>query len=236
MQVIIRIFLIILFSCSSGRLSTQIPQRESREYLLEDISGAYRVEAQYAVKDNNLIFKKTLFDHENDIVEKIFIINKFNKAKGVFFPKVSQATTWLDKKKHFSEIKANLKSKKYEINASPEGKQKSRNFVNTRFVCPFSMIHICTEKFLNLNSLLSRKKSRLKVWLYWDQYPYNKIIYTDLFGSLLDRASLVYNRSDRMNHFFDLEFSGQVASLVFSKSLKFEKFYWVAQGLSLTVR
>ncbi len=236
MQVIIRFFVIFFLSCSSARLATQIPKNESREYLLEDISGAYRVESQYAVKNKNLIFKKILYDHKNDIVEKIYIVNKFNKSKGVFFPSISQATTWLDKKKYYSEIKANLESKKYEIRSLPKNKKESRNFVNTRFVCPFSMVHICAEKLLDLDSLVSRKKSRLKLWLFWDQYPYNKIIYADLFGSLLDRGSLVYNRSDQNQHFFDLEFAGQVASLVFSKKMRFEKFYWVAQGLSLTLR
>jgi len=98
------------------------------------------------------------------------------------------------------------------------------------------MVHICAERFIDLNSLISGAKASEKIWLFWDQYPYNKIIYTDLFGSLLDRGSLVYNRSDHESHYFDLEFSGQVASLVFSKKMKFEKFYWVAQGLSLTLR
>ncbi len=211
-------------------------KKGQREYYLEDVSGAYRVETEFARKKDKLVYKKILYDFENKIVEKVLLLNTYIPEKGVMFPSVSQATTWIDKKKHFSSIKSDMDKQHYNIYVEPSNKKTTKKFVNAKLVCAFSMIQLCIENFLNLDKLKKGKVRSLKMWIMWDQFPFHKLMYTDVYSGFMDKGILSFDRTENGISYFALEFSGQIISFLFNSNNQFEKMYWVAQGLSLVVK
>ncbi len=177
-----------------------------------------------------------MYDKENKLVEKALILNSYIPKKGILYPSVSQSSTWIDKEKYFTSAKANLDLQQYEIYTEPSKKSTTKNFVNTKRVCAFSMIQFCLESLVKLDQLVNGSQKLLKLWVLWDQYPFHKLMYNDLYGDFLDQGIITFEKVEMGSYFFNIELSGQILSLITDKNFRFEKLFWVAQGLSLILK
>ncbi len=240
----------ILFACSQTQKA--IPEKKMDKvmaspkvtgnfnYQLQDLSGIYRLSRNIYRKNGKVYFESELLNPSKtqEVLEKSQIVLKQVNRNGrdILIPLVSQFTSWINKQKHFSQIKINTKKKVYEVYTEPENQTVEERFVGGDWICPFSLLPEC----LGLSKLVEQgargKWVERDVWLMWDMHPYQQKFYENISPSMFTRAKLIFEGTKDGYYQVTAEVSEQSISLLFTPAFRFEKMIWVAQGLSLTLQ
>lgn len=227
-------------SCSTWHSSygKKTVESQKKSYTLQDMSGNYRASRQVVYKDKSekLLTKFVIKDKlSNQDLEKTL---SFSAVKGKkILPALSQHTTWLDKKRYFSQIKANPKTKSYEVTLkTPEEKWSGKRVIKApegNFICFLSQMPEC----LNINGAMQlfrqEPEAEIDIVVIWDNYPFYAEQYVGLREELYSMATLRIDGLQENKLRISLEVQGQVIFYLFDEDFKFLNTYWVAQGYRL---
>ena len=231
---------LLIWSCSTWHspFGEKVVRNSKASYSLEDVSGKYRASRQVILKDRSsrLLTKFVIKDKvSNQDLEKTLSYSMVRKRK--VLPALSQHTTWLDKKKFFSQIKFNSKTKKYDVYLdTPEKKWTGKSEVKipeSRFMCFLSQIPEC----MHLNGIMQLFQQdpdvEIDIVVIWDNYPFYAEQYLGLKEELYSVATVRIDGLQNDKIRIALEVQGQILFYLFDKNLKYHNTYWVAQGYRL---
>ena len=105
------------------------------------------------------------------------------------------------------------------------------NLEKGRYYCFFSQLAECIEM---QNILLEARNKRLFIYIVWDNYPFNSEQYEKIPTDVVSKAQFSYFKKDKDNLIFELDLGNQIILMHFDRQLKFEKMFWIAQGISIT--
>ncbi len=251
---ILSIFFLLILSCSQTKRGLSVREKPenfpkttnskniygNHEFQLQDLSGLYRLSRNIYKKSGKIYFESKLLNPNKtrEALEKSqIILKKYNKnGKNILVPVISQFTTWIDKKKYFSQIKINTSKKVFEIYTEPENVKAEVGFVNSNWICPFSLLPECLGLSGYVSAGAQGKWRQKSIWVMWDNHPYQQKFYENVSPSMFTRARLIFEGTKNGYYQISVEISGQSISLLFTPGYQFEKMIWVAQGLSLTVQ
>lgn len=236
---IIFICLFFLISCSQSIKKNQESSQNTNYFLLKDASGEYLLKRELLQSTNRIQLRQSLFsstDLQNPL-EKSITISEFGVVKNksiAIRPIASQFSIWFEKKKYFSQMKLNLKTKSFDIYLdSPEKKwQKkySTKFVNGTKFCWFSQLPECVRKFAQLEK---KKRVPVSFTLVWDSFPYYGEQYQGMAGKIFSQASIKFDSEQKSTLGYAVSVEGQVILYHFNQELEFEKMFWISQGITI---
>ena len=229
-----------LISCSSWNspFGKKIVRNSKSSYSLQDVSGKYRATREIIFKDHEskLLSKFVIKDKvSNQDLEKSlsYSVVKGDKVK----PVLAQHSTWLEKKKFFSQIKYNKENKNYEVYLkTPEKKWSGRKAIKVpdgKFTCFLTQLPEC----LHLNGIMRLFKQdpevEIDIIVIWDNYPFYAEQYIGLKEELYSLATLRIDGLQNDKIRVALEIQGQIIFYLFDKNLNYLNTYWVVQGYRL---
>ena len=230
----------LLLSCAGGVANQRtVLSSSSNKFILTDASGKFNVERQIKVTGNKVLTRSILSNWKNsgEILEKSVTVSKSGRLRSgeySLLPEASQFSVWFDKDRYFSQIKIDRKKRQLEIlKKSPEKKWNGKEAVKApsgKYFCFFSSLPECV---ISLNLLIKSRKGKIPIYLIWDSYPYYKEQYQGITGEVLSLAQFSFANMVEESLRFELDIGNQIIFYHFDKELKFEKMFWVSQGISL---
>ena len=245
------VFLGIFFSCSSfvkkdtGSLQKFQTPVYKKKYELMDKSGRFSVYRQVgkSKKDKNYVVKKRVYfqgEKERAIEQSIAIATPGRlKNINIVRPLVAQYAVWLNKKKYFSELKLDVKSKSIVLRMkSPEkqwnGIQKIQFPQGTGVFCFFSMIVECAAATGFIKKAIQKGHGKMRFHIIWDGYPYIQEQYQYLPDEVFSSAELVFEgNGENEEKKFSLSTGKQTIFYIVQPEGVLKKIFWISQGMSM---
>lgn len=236
------LLLTFLFSCAgSGDVVNQrtVLTPGEKKFILSDSSGKYHVKRQVKISGRKLLTKTVLsnWNSPSEALEKSItssVIGSLRTGEPSLLPFASQFSVWFDKKQYFSQLKINRKSKSISIiQKSPEAKwngKDSKKIPAGKYYCFFSSLPECV---ISQNLLVLSRESKVPIYLIWDNYPYYTEQYQAMSGDIVSLVQFSFANMVDQSLRFELDIGNQIIFYHFDKELKFEKMFWVSQGISL---
>lgn len=237
MKIVISLIgLVFLAACSTSKTNKNYNRVEL--YYYQDATGQYVYKRENKKNKSRLINRIQLFDPENskEALETSIIVSKLGRVgkSSALLPVISQYSIWFSKKKFFSQIKVNKKTKSLDITLkSPEKKwngQKSIPFPSGKIFCFFNQLPECVKA----HKLLVRKtKEQIPLTIIWDAYPYQTEIYEKINDSPFTTARFYLYEVTKREIKYALNLGNQVIFYHFNMELEFTKMFWIPQGISI---
>jgi len=233
---------LLLAACSHGRQGggPGKPGPYAQSYSYRDVSGEFEYAREVKLDGSKLVSRTQILNptaSAEKLLEKTVAVASFGsvQAKGARVPAVrpllAQHTVWLEGKQYFSQQKLNLKTRKLEVvMQSPEAKWNGRRVVSLpkgNIFCFYSQLPEC----LQLTGLPTDTRRRSFVLL-WDSWPYHGEQLSGLSEAVFLSAT-VAREGGRNDFRYVVEAGGQTINLHFSKTGRFIRMFWTAQGISI---
>ena len=244
-------FLGIFFSCGIFTRKERIPSQKfeipiyKKKYELTDKSGRFSVyrEAGKSKKDRNYVVKKRIYfkGKKKKAIEQSIAMATPGRLKNINIvrPLIAQYMVWLDKKKYFSELKLDVKSKSMVLRLeSPEkqwnGTQKILFPQGTGVFCFFSMVVECVAATGFIKKAIKKGFGKMRFHIIWDGYPYIKEQYRGLPDEIFSLAELVFeDKGENEEKKFSLSVGNQTIFYVVRPEGVLKKIFWISQGMSM---
>lgn len=233
------ILFFLLVSCAGASMKEKtVLSSSNNKFILTDASGKYLVGREIKVTKGKLLTRVTLtqWERPGEPLEKSVTMSTLGQLKSgepALLPNASQFSVWFDKKRFFSQIKLN-KNKTIEVlKKSPEPKWNGKEEVKApsgKYFCFFSSLAECV---IAQNLLIKSREGKVQIFLIWDNFPYYGEQYQGVSGELISLSQFSFSNMVEDSLRFELDIGNQIIFYHFDKELKFEKMYWVAQGISL---
>ena len=219
-----------------------------KQYDFIDKAGAFSVyrEVGRSVKDKNYVVKKSVYSQgeKKKVVEQSIAIATPGRLRNVNIvrPQIAQYTVWFDKKKYFSELKLDTKSKSMVLRMkSPEERWKGSRKVpfprGTGVFCFFSMIVECVGATGFIEKAIEKGVGTMNFHIIWDGYPYVQEQYQHLPDEIFSSAEFVFEGdSQNGGKKFSLTTGNQTIFYVVKPGGFLTKIFWVSQGMSMVER
>lgn len=234
------IIFLLLFSCASPqKVQTTMLAPGTNKFILTDSSGKYHVRREVKFSGKKLLTKSTIsgWEDPNQPLEKAITVSirgALKNGEKSLLPVASQFSVWFDKNEFFSQLKINRKNKTIDIiKKSPEKKWsgvESKKVPAGKYYCFFSSLPECV---ISQNLLVRSRESKVAIYLIWDSYPYYVEQFQNVTGDVLSLTQFSFASMVENSLRFELDIGNQIIFYHFDKDLKFEKMFWVAQGISL---
>lgn len=246
-SIILIITSLILNACSSSpseskKIASSIKtQTQSFEYL--DSNGVYSIKREVKVADKKLYVRTQMTSGQtSEQLEKTVSVStlgmiktKNGKLMGSL-PFASQYEVWLEGKRHFVQLKTQKESKSLIATYDPayDGKKTQKFlFPSANLFCFFSQIPECIKRVGFIEQAAGKNIGSLSFYIIWDQFPYMNDLYGGNLQLPFENARFSYNAEVDGEYKFVLETSRFIMFYHFDKSYEFQKFFWVANGLSM---
>ncbi|MBL7664262.1 MAG: hypothetical protein JNM93_03960 [Bacteriovoracaceae bacterium] len=249
------LLLLSLFSCASPfvvSVSSLSIKDEHVVYDYKDTSGEMLMEKVVKYKDKKVITSRKLYNNnlsnkkmlERSVtVSELGLLTVGERQTPLLRPFVSQYTVWFDGKEYFTQMKLNKVKKSLDILLkSPEEKwngTKTIQFPTGIHFCFFSQVVECLKSTGFFKQAIEQKAGSLDLVIIWDTYPYFSEIYANLNEEVFSAATIKYEtedinkKKDDKVHHFSLDVNEQLILYEFNEKYEFEKFYWIAQGVTM---
>lgn len=244
-----KVFFILVFlltSCSAlapKRLSAR-PQSSATSYKLKDRTGEYLLKRYVKAVGNKVANKNEVFAEAegSEPLEKTVVVSELGSVRAkvgsrpALRPNASEHVIWFDKKRYFTSMKVDTKSKS--LNARMESPEKdwtgnkSFPFPKGAAFCFFSQVPECVKA----HGYLEARDAPREIQIIWDSYPYHAELYNGISSGPFTKGIWAYDKKMDGNFRFGLLVEGQLILYDFDKSFMLRNVYWVAQGYSLTVK
>ena len=193
--------------------------------------------------DRNYVVKKRMYPQgkEQKAVEQVIAIATPGRLKNINIirPQVAQYTAWFDKKRYFSELKLDVKSKSMVLRMdSPEsqwnGVRKIPFPEGTGVFCFYSMLVECVAATGFIDKAISKGIGKMRFHIIWDGYPYIQEQYQQLPNEVFSSAEFTFEGShENGEKKFSLT-TGEQTMLYFVQPEGFlKKIFWISQGISM---
>ena len=234
------LLLIVFASCASqSSLKTKLDSGKDT-FVLTDPSGRYFVTREVKVQNRKLISRTKVFSIENrkQSLETSVAVSKIgvskDKRNSALLPEASQFAVWLEKSRYTSQIRIDKNTKKFKVKTkSPEDKWnglKLFDIPKARYFCFFSQLPDC---LIMQNLLLKARQKKIPIYIIWDNFPFHSEQYEGMSKELVTLADFYYSEKDRDSLRFELDLGNQIIFYHFDRKMKFEKMFWITQGISL---
>jgi len=230
----------LLVSCSTFKKNSK-NSKEINLFLYKDPSGDYLLKREFFERNNKLQLRQQLLQLDGSSIplEKSITIANIGfskKRKSLSIrPQISQFSIWFEKKKYFSQMRINIKNKSLDLLlVSPEDKwngKSSEKFIGGSVFCWFSQIPECLRR---AKLLRKDESSQFSFVVVWDSYPYYTEQYQNISAKIFSKAIVKYDGVFKGSLKYNIQVDNQFIVYHFSESLKFEKMFWISQGISLT--
>lgn len=236
------LFCLVLIACATSENNQSVPLTlGTTSFVLNDQNGSYILKREVKTSQNKLITRTKIFSPNTTAkpLETAVTVSKIGKSKkrkeAALLPTESQFMVWLEKQKYMTRLKTDVASRKFVVDTkSPEKSMngiKEFDIPRARYFCFFSQLPDCLAA---QNLLLKARKSRVPIYIVWDSFPFHAEQYDGLTKDLITLASFYYVQKDRDSLKFELDLGNQIVIYHFDKQLKFEKLFWIAQGITMT--
>lgn len=234
--------LFIISSCSSSQLTESVPLNiGTTSFILNDQNGSYILKREVRTTKNLLITRTKIYNPNtsSEPLETSVTVSKAGKLKKkgeiALLPHESQFKVWLEKQKFTSRLKTDSAQRKFVVQTKSPEKSfngvKEFNIPKARYFCFFSQLPDCLA-YQNL--LLKARSGKIPIYIIWDAFPFHAEQYDGLKRELVSLASFYFVQKDRDSLKFELDLGNQIVIYHFDKKLKFEKLFWIAQGITLS--
>jgi hypothetical protein len=235
---------ITIQAASKGNLFTH----RSEVFDWTDKAGRFELlrETGRSSEQNEYIVRQRLRLNEGrrDIVEQSVVISQLGNLRGrvdVMRPQRSQYTVWFEGDRYFTELEIETESKSMKVRmASPDSEwngEKRVPFPDSNSVyCFFSSVVECAFYTGFVETALREKTGSMNFYLVWEGYPFFMEQYIEVPQELFTRAVLTYDGTEREPNRFSLRFAGQSLFLFINTAGRFDRLFWVGQGLSIVKR
>lgn len=238
----IRSFLIftILVSCSNTPTISRDKLAGTTEFLYSDANGKYTLVREVKKTKSKLISRTRLFSRgkTTNSLETSVTVSRLGKRKDNSFallPEASQFFVWFDKNKYITNLKIDRRNRKLIMHKSGPIKEdnitKKYDLPKSSYICFFSQLPEC---ILAQNLLMKSQKGKIGISIIWDSFPFNKEQYEGMTNNPITQAEFYFSEKTSSSLRFELDIGNQIIFYHFDKKLKFEKMFWVSQGLSIS--
>ncbi len=235
--------ILLTSACSSPIVKQEIKGKDLQGesyFELNDASGIFLVRRDIKIVSNKLINRRTVLTRDGltelESTVSVSRIGHLRNTKNGYalLPEASQFKVWFDKKQFSSQMKIDRKTKKIHIKTDgPDEKRnglKEYNIPKSQYFCFFSQLPECMRI---QNLLLKAVKEKVQLFVIWDNYPYHIDQYENLIDSPLVLATLSLSDHTRDELKYSLDIGNQIIFYHFDKKFKFDKMFWISQGMSL---
>jgi hypothetical protein len=242
MRIIAFTLLSVLISCStSGYKRSKSPFQSSEKFILSDSSGNFIVSREIKTKSNKLISRVKIFDgnmkqelESTVAVSRVGYVKSSKGKKIAVFPEASQFKIWFNKNEYSSNTKVDLKTRQMSLKLTGEDSEKkvkkSHTLPKGKVYCYFSQIPECV-KLQHL--LLKGQKEKVSIYILWDSFPYHTELFNGISNEPYVLADFYLSDTNKKELKYSLDLGNQIIFYHFDKQLKFEKMFWISQGISL---
>lgn len=232
--------IISLISCankSGQNIKTGGLQKRSEIFQVKESTKTYLLKRDLKYRDGKLLTRVRYFAEDGlTVLESTVSVSRLGTVnqKVALLPEASQFQVWFDKKKYFSQVKINQANRmaKVIIDDPDLGKKKKQEILlpKGRYFCFFSQIPECLKV---QNLLVQAAQSKIKLYVIWDNFPFQKELYDNVEDELISLASLSVSDHNKKGFKFSLDIGNQILFYHYSNTLNFQKMFWVAQGFSM---
>lgn len=232
--------LLVLISCS-GLKNKDIygPEKKSelKTFQLKDGSGEFLVKRESKVLNGKLLTRMRYISKDGvTVLESTVAVSRIGRIKNkvALLPEASQFKVWFEKEQYFSQIKINPKTRQASI-AIEEPKPrwsgiKTIDLPKSRYFCFYTQLPECMKM---QNLLLQSARSKVQLYIIWDNFPFHQDLYEGMGEELISLASLTVSDHNKDGFKFSLDIGSQILFFHYDKNLNFQKLFWVAQGISM---
>ena len=235
--------LIFCLACASTPSSRLGGPAGPRLYRWQDASGlAYWRREVGMDTQKHLVAKSLLYTPDlgpEQAVEKAIIFSTVGQIHGhpVLRPWRAQYRVWLEGQEYFSEQQLDLARRKMMLHLrSPQAAWNGIQevaFPAGKIFCYVGQLTECLKEQGFLGKAIQRRTGRLNLHLIWESYPFVQEQYPAI-NQLFTPAVVEYDGELGPGlPRFSVSFAGQVFFLVVNERGQLEKFFWVAQGITV---
>jgi hypothetical protein len=233
----------------SSRKSNLLSSSVSEQFELSDKSGRFLLkrESGRESSNKNFVVRQSLneMSGKRETLEQLITVSQIgtlNNKLMVMRPLRSQYSIWFEGQRYFSEMELDIPTKSMKVKLrSPESQWNGEE--NIRFpddqsvYCFFATLIECAGLTGFISTAIEKKIGRMNLMIIWEGYPYMSSQYSDIPDELFTAAILEYDgNSDRHKNRFSLRFAGQSLFFFVSDNGRFDRYFWVSQGLSVVRR
>lgn len=194
--------------------------------------------------DNRYVVKQQirLPDGERKVLEQSISFSQIGKLRGeidILRPALSQYTVWFDGDRYFSELKTDVEKKSLVVNmVSPEPEWNGERTIpfpdDNAVYCYFSQLIECAFITGFIEKAIDKRAGSMNMIILWEGYPFYMQQYPEIPQEPFTRAVLEFDGQTKDQGLrFSLRFSGQSIFYFVTKSGRYDRHFWVAQGLSV---
>lgn len=213
----------------------ELPQNSN--FRFRDATGEYLLKKDIQIKKEKIISRDQIIDSNNVILEKTIMLTQVGRVANnhvAIRPWASDFEVWFDKDKHQSKSRLDIKNKELDFSISrPSGSNtKTFTFPSGTFFCYFAQLPECLTYSGHLKKIILNK-TKLDFFIIWANYPFGNEQYERIPNEPFTIAKIKYENKQNKHHVLELSFNGQILYYHFSESFRFDKMFWIAQGISI---
>jgi hypothetical protein len=231
---------IFLVSCASIPNISRDKLTGKTEFLYSDANGKYTFVREVKKLKSQLITRTRLYNRgkRTSSLETSVTVSRVGKRKDntvALLPEASQFFVWFDKKKYVTNLKIDRRNRKLIMHKT--GPVKTDNISTkyelpkSNYICFFSQLPECV---LGQGLLMKSQSGKVGISIIWDSFPFNKEQYEGMTNNPVTQAEFYFSEKMSNSLRFELDLGNQIVFYHFDKKLKFEKMFWVSQGLSIS--
>jgi len=219
------------------------------QFELNDKSGKFLMtrESGRESTNQNFVVRQSIahLTGKRENLEQFVTFSQVGQLKNkllVMRPLRSQYTVWFDGQRYLSEMNLDVSSKSMRVKMdSPEAQWRGERVINfpddQSIYCFFSSVIECASITGFISTALEKKIGRMNLMIVWEGYPYMSSQYHDIPDELFTPAILEYDgREGNNQNRFSLRFAGQNLFYFVNENGRFDRYFWVSQGLSVVRR
>lgn len=231
------LFSLLCFVSCAVQQTQKINLPKNNKFYFKDTTGEYVLEKDIQLNKEKIISRDQIISRDNVVLEKTISLTQVGKVSNnqiALRPWASDFTVWFDQKKHQSKSRLDIKNRELDYSIfRPEGtKTKTFTFPSGTFFCYFAQIPECLIYSGYLKKIIS-DRSTLDFIIVWPNYPFANEQYERIPNEPFTIAKLAYENKQKDHHVLELSFSGQILFYHFAENFRFDKMYWIAQGISI---
>lgn len=157
-------------------------------------------------------------------------------------PEKSQYIVWFDKQKYsvISEVLPKEKSIVFKMQ-SPErdwnGERKFKFPKSNGVFCYYFQLIECLAMTGYFNQLQKKRNLSAEINIIWEGYPYIREQYSGIPDEVFTSAVFEYDGKTEVGDYkFSLRFNNQIILYQIRKNFKYERVFWISEGMTTTVR
>jgi hypothetical protein len=249
------LIIVLCFSCAGRQKATSKANANllfsfvSSQFEFNDKSGRFLMtrESGREASSQNFVVRQSIAEltGKRENLEQLVTFSQVGQLKNkllVMRPLRSQYTVWFDGQRYLSEMNIDVSAKSMRIKLeSPEVQWTGERVVSfpddQSIYCFFSSLIECASITGFINTALEKKAGRMNLMIVWEGYPYMSSQYQDIPDELFTPAILEYDgRQGSNQNRFSLRFAGQSLFYFVNENGRFDRYFWVSQGLSVVRR